>query len=335
MTSEPLSLPEDLRDGDDLLQELQTIYGMERAAAIVAQLGQPSRYAFWVNPLHADSMAMQALQALPHEPGDGLFAALDLEPVGAAVVPALPGVWSVPRTVHLTATAAAENGDIYIQNPSSLLAVRALDPQPHEEVLDLAAAPGGKTAAMAALMENTGRIAAVEPVKARFFRMQANLARCGVNNVDFYQKDGRGVGRLVPQRFARVLLDAPCSSEARMRWYDPSSYVHWSKRKVRETQRKQKRLLQSAYLALQPGGRLVYCMCSFSVAENEWVVDHLLKNSDASLEPVSLTLPPYAAGLTEWQGRRMSPQLSRAVRILPDSVWDGFFLAVLSKPGAC
>ena len=108
-----------------------------------------------------------------------------------------------------------------------------------EEVLDLAAAPGGKTLAIAALMNNTGRIAAVEPIRGRFHRMQANLRRCGVSNVQFYQRDGRSVGRLVPERFDRVLLDAPCSSESRMRWLDQQSFEQWSLRKIRETQRKQ------------------------------------------------------------------------------------------------
>ena len=126
---------------------------------------------------------------------------------------------------------AATEGAIYIQNPSSYFAVKTLAPVLDEEVLDLAAAPGGKTLAMAARMQNTGRIAAVEPIRGRFHRMQANLRRCGVTNVQFYQRDGRGVGRAVPDRFDRVLLDAPCSSESRMRWppHSTQSYLFSSR----------------------------------------------------------------------------------------------------------
>ena len=166
----------------------------------------------------------------------------------------------------ITQHPAASDGQIYIQNPSSYFAVATLAPNPEEEVLDLAAAPGGKTLAMAVRMQNTGRIAAVEPIRGRFHRMQANLRRCGVNNVQYYQRDGRSVGRAVPERFDRVLLDAPCSSESRMRWQDQQSFGHWSLRKVRRRS-VSKEPAAFAYAA-QPGGEYVLHPC-FAPEENE------------------------------------------------------------------
>ena len=311
LKSLPHSLPEDLSDADAFMSRMVEVYGDERAQEIINAMGQDGDYAYWLNPLQEADFHVVG------EPVEGM-----------------PGMWQVPRASGFTTSAAATQGWVYIQNPSSYLAVRMLDPQPGEEILDLAAAPGGKTIAIAAAMANTGRVAAVEPVKQRFHRMRANLQRCGVNNVDFYQRDGRGVGKVVPERFDRVLLDAPCSSEARMRWTDASTYAHWSLRKIKETQRKQKSLLRSAYAALKPGGVLLYCTCSYAPEENELVVQHLLRRTAAKLESLDPSqIPSHSiAGLNHWRGKDLIADLSATVRVLPHGVWDGFYLARISKP---
>ncbi len=298
------SLPEQLKNAHVFSAGLEAVYGPSAARAIVAQLAQRSRASYWFNPLLCADPTSQT-PPVPSEP-----------------IAELPQMWSAAADSGLSTTEAASEGRIYIQNPSSVLAVRVLAPLPDEEILDLAAAPGGKTIAIAAAMGNTGR----------FHRMRANVARCGVTSVDFYQRDGRGVGRAVPQRFDRVLLDAPCSSEARMRWYDVNTYTHWSRQKVKETQRKQKSLLRSAYAALKPGGVMVYCTCSFSVEENERVVHHLLTRSDAVVESITHPLPSSVPGVTQWQGKALAAELENSVRILPTSTWDGFYLARLRKP---
>ena len=307
--------PADFADAQRFAETLFNIYGPDLTEQIVDSMGTDAWQTFWENPLVEAGV-------IP-----------DGDPVAGA-----PGMWRAPRAEQPTRSAAAERAQIYFQNPSSYLAVAALAPGMNEEVLDLAAAPGGKTIRMAALMANTGRIAAVEPVKKRFHRLRANLERCAVTNVALYQRDGRGVGRAVPARFDRVLLDAPCSSEARMRWNDPGSYRHWSGRKVRETQRKQKSLLRSAYAALKPGGRLLYSTCSFSPEENELVVAHLLKRSDAQLLPLLDALPDtmpdgrLLPGLTAWSGRGLPEVLAHTARVVPDGLWNGFYLALLNKP---
>ncbi len=280
---------------------------------ILNELEHDEVLSYWINPLV-----------------DGK-SEVEFDPVGEPVS-GQSGLYRVTRSSGLTQTEAATTGRIYIQNASSFLAVKVLDPQPDEEILDLAAAPGGKTIAIAAAMTNTGRLAAVEPVKQRFFRLKANLERCGVTNVQLYQRDGRGVGRAVPDRFDRVLLDAPCSSESHMRWNDPSSYRHWSLRKVKECQRKQKGLIRSAYQALKPGGVLVYCTCSFAPEENEAVVDYLLKRSSARVTAIPAVVNDWLAGLTEWQGRKFHPSIGESRRILPRDVWDGFYLCRIEKP---
>ena len=164
--------------------------------------------------------------------------------------------------------------------------------------------------------------------------MQANLQRCGVTNVEFYQRDGRSVGRAVPERFDRVLLDAPCSSESRMNWQDASTYQHWSPRKVKETQRKQKSLIRSAYAALKPGGTLLYCTCSFAPDENELVVASLLKKTDAQIMPIAEYPSNSMPGLTQWLGKELNENLALTLRVLPAGPWDGFYVAKIFKPAA-
>lgn len=232
--------------------------------------------------------------------------------------------------VHAPAFA---RGAFYLQNPSSLLAPQLLAAREHEEILDLAAAPGGKTIQLAAMMANRGRIAAVESVKGRYYRMKANLERSGVANAALYLMDGRAVGRKTPERFDAVLLDAPCSSEGRFRAREPSSFRHWSLRKVRECSRKQRGLIKSALRALKPGGRLLYCTCSFAPEENELVIQHALDAMGPTLQVVNVDVPilNISPGLTRWRDKALDPRLDRAVRIIPNAAFDAFFVCLLEK----
>jgi 16S rRNA (cytosine1407-C5)-methyltransferase len=132
--------------------------------------------------------------------------------------------------------------------------------------------------------------------------------------------------------FDRVLLDAPCSSEAKFSTLNPKSYAFWSPRKIKESQKLQKRLILSAWESLKPGGRLLYSTCSFAPEENEAVLDSLLKKrSDAEILPLELPVENCMAGLTAWEKKRFDPAVSRARRILPTGEMDGFFLALIHK----
>ena len=310
MTINPNALPQQI---DQLRDRLVEIYGESTGSAVWASLSEPKRQAYWLNPLRQRPASF--------------------EPFGERVA-GFDGAYHVdhPDRATVTRHAGTTDGWLYPINPSSLLAVRALGACEDEEVLDLAAAPGGKTVGIAAAMRNTGRIAAVEVVKGRFHRLRANLERCGVTNSDLYLADGRSIGRKVPERFDRVLLDAPCSSEARIRLADPKTYAHWKPRKIRETARKQVRLLRSAFHALKPGGVLVYCTCAFAPQENEMVVDNLLHSGiEAELEPIDVTGVPSMPALIDWQDKPLDQRIEHAVRVLPDTLWDGFFVCRLRK----
>lgn len=302
MTELPRSL-------EALLARLQETYDEATAAQIFETFRAPKDTAFILNPLVAAPFDN------PCEP-----------------VPGLEGCFLVPpaERASLLADPAVTAGHVYPINPSSVLAANALTVDESMEVLDLAAAPGGKTLLLAIAMNNRGRIAAVEAVKGRFHRMRANLERCGVRNVQAYLADGRSIGRKVPERFDRVLLDAPCSSEARIRLDDPGSYAHWKPRKVKEAARKQRGLIRSAFAALKPRGELLYCTCSFAPEECELIVDYLL-NAEPAARLLPLNHTPGRSGLRSWAGRDLKDSLDGCRRILPDGTYDGFFLARIGK----
>lgn len=301
---------------DALLDQVVPPAQLDRARSSFA-LEKPT--AFWVNPLRAGTEAtLEELRDLMPEP-----------------VPWLDGAFTVgPSQRHrLTHSDAFAAGRVYVQGLASLLAPLVLDPQPGEEILDLAAAPGGKTLRIAAMMKNCGRIAAVEPVKTRFFKLRANLKRGGVTIAHTYRADGRSIGAKTPERFDRVLLDAPCSSEARFSLLQPESFAHWTSRKVKESAHKQRGLIESAFAALKSGGILVYCTCSLSPEENELVVDTFLRRhaDAASIEPLALPIDNTTPGLTTWGGETLDPRLSHAVRVLPTETMDAFFLCRIRK----
>lgn len=213
-----------------------------------------------------------------------------------------------------------------------MLAAMTLNAQPNEEILDLAAAPGGKTLLIAQTMKNQGRIAAVEASKPRFFKLKANLERCHVNIAQLYLKDGRKVGRQCPNRFDRILLDAPCSAEAEITTLNPRSYEYWSEKKIKRLGSKQFQLLESAFTALKPGGTLLYCTCTFAPEENELVVNKLLtKYPNVQIVDISLPISNIQAGLTTWEGVELSSELQKSCRILPTQQYAGFFMAKLLK----
>ena len=233
----------------------------------------------------------------------------------------------------LTHLPLAREGLIYIQGLSSMLASQVLDPRPGQWVLDLAAAPGGKATHIAQLMQNEGRLSVVEPVRRRMFAMADNLKRAGVTIAKTYLVDGRKVGRKTPNRFERVLLDAPCSGEARFRTGDEASWRYWSLRKIAEQSRKQLGLLKSAFESLQPGGTLLYGTCSFAPEENEAIVGRLLETfpENAWLQSIDLPIDNWQQGLTQFNGTTWPDEIKLCRRILPNERMDAFFLAKISK----
>lgn len=310
-----MSLPE------AFTERLEKIVPRERFAAILKTFDAPKQVTFRVNTLKSAPSDLE----VELSKANILFERIEW----------LEGVYRISPEdkLRLTQTDAFYGGRLYIQNLSSMIAPVLLAPEPGETVLDLAAAPGGKTLLLAGMMQNTGWLSAVEPSRERFFRLCDNLKQQGVTNAHTYMTDGRSVGKKCPEMFDRILLDAPCSSEARFKTHEPKSMSFWSVHKVKETSKLQRRLLLSAYDALKPGGKLLYSTCSFSPEENESPLQHLLERHGEHLKTLPLILPfdNVQKPLRSWGKEVYDERIQNAVRILPTDTIDGFFICLLEK----
>lgn len=164
-------------------------------------------------------------------------------------------------------------GLIYVQDPSTSLACRLLDPKPGEEILDACAAPGGKTALLAAMMKNEGSIIATDNSPPRLEQLRENLQRLAVANTEVKLADWNApeAASNFP-KFDAILLDVPCSNTGVMR---RRVDVRWriQERDLARQAINQAELLGAAAKLLKPGGRIVYSTCSIDKAENEAVVE--------------------------------------------------------------
>ncbi len=305
----------------EFLNRLRTIIRPADWDAVLASFSTSRSPAFRVNTLQATADEVQ---------GELSSAGLTPEAVTWS-----PTAFRIPaeHRERLTHSAAASDGRIYVQSLSSQLAALLLAPQPGETVVDLAAAPGGKSSHLAALMQNQGWLSVVEPIRDRFFRLQANLKRLGVTIAHYYLMDGRKVAQKTGPRFDRVLLDAPCSAESRFRVGQPESFRFWSPRKVRESARKQAGLIRSAWGALRPGGRLLYCTCTFAPEENEAIIAGLLAEQGPAARVLELPawLPDSQPGLVSFEGGEFPQACQATRRILPTATQDAFYYALLEK----
>ena len=299
------------------VERLERIVPADHLPTVLASFSLDKPASLWLNPLRA--------------PPDETLAALRAAFPEAVFTPLLPNAVTTSLDAGtLARDPIVTDGRAYIINPASLIPPAVLAPEAGDEVLDLCAAPGGKTLQLASY--NPRYLAAVEAVKPRFFKLQGILDRYGVlarpAQTRLFLKDGRDVGGAVPERFDKVLLDAPCSSEARFDADDDASSRHWSAHKIAECAYKQRGLLRSALTALKVGGTMVYCTCSFAPEENEAVVIDTL----AELDGAVVTLPtPLPTPLTGPIPAMAGIDLPDAWRILPDARWDGFFLIRLQK----
>jgi ribosomal RNA methyltransferase Nop2 len=193
--------------------------------------------------------------------------------------------------VPVGATPEYLSGMYMLQSAASMCPVMALSPQPSERVLDMSAAPGGKTSYLCQLMRNTGVIIANDLKADRQKATVANMHRLGVRNVITCTHDGRKLGKKFHNSFDRILLDAPCSGLGVIS-RDPSVKVQRTMADVNKCGHLQKELLLAAIDALnyksKTGGVMVYSTCSVSVAENEEVINYALSKRDIKLVDTGL-----------------------------------------------
>lgn len=210
-------------------------------------------------------------------------------------------------------------GAFYIQEPSAMSAVTALGVEPGDKVLDLCAAPGGKSTQIAACLGGTGLLWANEVVRPRAHILLSNIERMGVKNAVVSNMDAGALCHRLEGYFDKILVDAPCSGEGMFR-KDKEAIFEWSVEHSLACAERQKLILDSAVSALRPGGVMVYSTCTFSRDENEGVVEHFLQaHPDFELIDTGCTFG--------------EPTLQYARRVFPYHGGEGHFVAKFRKNG--
>ena len=245
------------------------------------------------------------------EEADAYFAAMEMpclrglrlnpqKPVSDAALEAVGGVeepvpWYPALGRHLRNDSPAgadplhEAGAYYLQEPSAMAPVSVLSPRPGECVLDLCAAPGGKSTQIAAELAGEGLLVSNEPVPSRAKILSRNIERMGVPNALVVSAQPEALAARWGVLFDAVLVDAPCSGEGMFRRH-PETRAEWNPASPMGCAERQRRILGCAAAMLRPGGRLVYSTCTLSPEENEETVRWFLReHPDFSAQPFSLS----------------------------------------------
>lgn len=221
-------------------------------------------------------------------------------------------------------------GVYYIQEPSAMAPVAYLDPQPGERILDLCAAPGGKTTQIGARMDGQGVLVCNEIHPARAKILSENIERFGIRNGYVCNETPQKLEKAFPEYFHRILVDAPCSGEGMFRKNEEAE-VEWSPDVVEMCAGRQREILECAVHMLLPGGRLVYSTCTFAPAENEETIQWLL-DTFPEMELVDTEkIAGMEGGRPEFL-QNPNKDIVKTIRLWPHKVdGEGHFLAVLQK----
>lgn len=224
-----------------------------------------------------------------------------------------------------------QSGLIYSQEPSAMYVGEVAHPKPGERVLDLCAAPGGKTTHLASFMAQEGLLVSNEINRKRADILAENVERFGLKNTIVTNESPETLEHHFPEFFDVVVVDAPCSGEGMFR-KDHEAVQYWTPDYPASCANRQKKILASALKMLAPGGRLIYSTCTFAPEEDEQNIAWLLKNyADLQILPIK----KYAGmdnGRPEWADG--NPQLAETLRIFPHKMrGEGHFIAQLKKQG--
>lgn len=216
-----------------------------------------------------------------------------------------------------------------LQEEIALTAVQTLDPQPQEYILDLCAAPGGKTVQIAQRLIGKGTVIANEMQVSRLSSLRAMLDRMGLSNVITTNYDGRKIP-LPNHSFDRILVDAPCSGEGATRKAKRDQKAKDFNYSLKIAKR-QRQLLDRALDLVKPEGIIVYSTCTFAPEENEAVIDAVLGNR-GELESAEIPNLKGMSGLDHWEGQNFRQDLVKAQRYFPHfNNTGGFFVARIRR----
>jgi 16S rRNA (cytosine1407-C5)-methyltransferase len=305
----------------DLAKRLQNQYKPVDYQTLLSEFSKPRMTSFRINTLKSTQPAVEAQLAANNIP---------YEKIGW-----MPGAYQTPLPARrLSSLPIYQLGHIYVQNLSSMIPVLILDPKPFESVLDLTAAPGSKTTQMAMMMQNCGEVVANDTSSIRLRKLKANLSVQSVKNTRTTKIPGQAFWKSYPEYFDKVLLDAPCSLEGRIRFALAKSYLHWTNKKVKELKHLQKWLIRSAFSCVKVGGVLVYSTCTLSEEENEEIIAWLLlkERTRLFLNDIKRDYPhlPWWKKQINYR-KHYNSEISKTARVFPNQEREGFFIASVQK----
>lgn len=258
---------------------------------------------------------------------------------------------------HLSDLPCHKEGLIHFQSLSSTLPPFCLGPEKGDHILDMCAAPGGKTLQILAMVGEEGQVFGNDVDSTRIPRLHRNIASLvppgamrdriqvrvadgrrlmiwdNVDEVPIQQRD-----KTFSRPFDAILLDAPCSGEGIINLSEPTSYRHWSPASVTKCARIQRQLLDNAFHLVKPGGYILYSTCTLSPQENEAIVQGFLDQqsprvriTDLAISFNGLNLNNFSPGLSEWDGKRLDKDMAKALRVFPTDQYEGFFVCKLQR----
>jgi NOL1/NOP2/sun family putative RNA methylase len=286
--------------------------------AFAQDMDRPLLPCIWANPTRIDA--------------GGLAELLAEEGVETGTRPGLPGSLVLPEGYRGGQHWWYRAGLAHAQEAVSQVPATLMGLAPGLRVLDMCAAPGGKTAQIAFGMRNRGTLIANDFSTDRLSALQGNLDRLGVVNVATTCQDA-GNWPAEAGRFDRVLLDAPCSSEGTLR-RNPDLVTRLGPDLSDRLAARQRAMLRKAVQACRAGGRVVYSTCTLAPEENELVVRDILRECDGRVRLLRVEVPGLhtGPGVTRWAGEDLGSELGRCIRFWPHhNDTGGFFIAVLEK----
>lgn len=258
-------------------------------------------------------------------------------PIGEMPVPWNPNGFYISQKRKYSGHPYYHAGLYYLQEASAMLPAVLADARPGERILDLCAAPGGKSTAVAAAMQGKGLLVSNDISHSRAKALLRNIEGFGITNSIVLSETPERLAGAFPAFFDKILIDAPCSGEG-MFHKEPSMMTSWKKNGPVYYQKLQRQILTCAEKMLRPGGRIIYSTCTFSPLEDEqnaaWFLDTY---PDFHLLDGAALLPDEGAkiishGHPEWAGNH--PELEKALRIWPHrQEGEGHFAAVFVRDG--
>ena len=292
-----------------LAQLLRAQYGEETAERIAQGYAAQRVVTLRANPLKTDAQTVR-------------------ERLAAQNIETSPVPWYADAMIvrgaredALTGLDLYERGEIYLQSLSSMIPPLLLGAKPGENVLDMAAAPGGKTTQIAALTGNQAMVTACEMNKIRAERLRYNVQRQGATRVTVMNIDSRNLDDLFS--FDRILLDAPCSGSGTVQLGSPRSKGQFSREFLSRTTKQQEALLHKALRLLRPGCEMIYSTCSVLAQENEEIVSRVLRKTGALIVPLELAAFDSVP--------RLPVSIPGTLCVAPDELHEGFFVAKIRR----